>query len=696
LLAEEFQLFSESGKVGLKNDQGNVVLPPSFEALGWSDGSFSVIGQITGYKLNGNWGLINLKKEYITKAEFESLVFSGADRVVAIKKTNSVTRKSGSLTLTGEITIPFQYDAITLHGLRAVVMNKVGTEYRFGLTDLSNHVIIPVEYNNIYPVSSLRFAVENKKGKTALYADDGKQVTDFFIDSLSTFYRSYAIIFSDNKQGIINRDGIIVANPIYRAVQFKDDGTIKVLQPDNWKIINDQNKEVQSLNADELTAYEKDKYRISKSGKQGLIDRDLHEVWPLAYEYIGDPLNGFIPARKGNKWGLVSADQSEKIPFAFNDLRWDGTFAMALTVEMGKRYWSLFNVSTDSKSAKSYDSIERITDHYFRVRKNGYFGLLSESGNETVHCVYDSILELRNDLLIVKFRNQYGVISTKEFWILPPQDNSLQLVNADFYFERKGKITFLKSFRGDIIYFTENQLTVGDGFLLETQTDQSIKKIGYDGLAINEEQLPSPTLGTITTRNISATSDSGLQLFQGQGKFGFRDSRGRLLIPNRYDSAKPFSEQLAAFKLLGKWGYLNPEDKIIINPAYDAAGEFQGGYAIVARNGRAGLIDKSGVVRLSLNYDFIARLGDKLQLRLKGKTGIAKADGKVLIEPRYDYLRVLPNSQILVGLNGKFGVLSEDGLNVIPIMYKSLEYDRDKNLYLAHLQSDWTSFVPVK
>ena len=95
-LAADFQLFEESGKVGLKNEQGLVVLPPAFDALGWSDGSFSVIGQITGYKLNGNWGLINLKKEYITKAEFESLIFSGADRVVAVKKINSISRKAVS------------------------------------------------------------------------------------------------------------------------------------------------------------------------------------------------------------------------------------------------------------------------------------------------------------------------------------------------------------------------------------------------------------------------------------------------------------------------------------------------------------------------------------------------------------------------------------------------------------------------
>ncbi|MBK8290379.1 MAG: hypothetical protein IPK96_04865 [Flammeovirgaceae bacterium] len=37
----------------------------AFEALGWSDGSFSVIGDVTGYRLNNHWGILNLKKNLL-------------------------------------------------------------------------------------------------------------------------------------------------------------------------------------------------------------------------------------------------------------------------------------------------------------------------------------------------------------------------------------------------------------------------------------------------------------------------------------------------------------------------------------------------------------------------------------------------------------------------------------------------------
>src|SRR6516162_7450044 len=89
--AKQYQTFEENGKVGMKDDDGHVVLPPSFEALGWSDGNFSVVGEVTGYRLQGLWGIVNLKKEFVTAAEFERLVHSGGESIIARKKVNSVS-----------------------------------------------------------------------------------------------------------------------------------------------------------------------------------------------------------------------------------------------------------------------------------------------------------------------------------------------------------------------------------------------------------------------------------------------------------------------------------------------------------------------------------------------------------------------------------------------------------------------------
>jgi WG containing repeat len=678
--ADQFKLFEESGKFGLKDERGVVLLPPAFEALGWSDGRFSVIGQITGYKLNGGWGLINLKKEFITKAEFESLVFSGANRVVATKLVQGISRKAGSMTLTGEITIPFIYDAIALHGLRAVVMNKVGVDYRFGLTDLENKVILPLDFNTIYPLSALRFAVENTQKKIALFSDNGKALTDFFIDSISVFHRNFAIIQSQGKRGVVDATGSVVVNPSYRDIKLNDDGSIHALQVDHWKLIDTNSQEVKVLEADGLSLFTADHYRISRSGKQGLMDKNFGIVWPTAYDHIGPMKGGLITVKKNGKWGLLDLGQKEALPFAFDSLVFDGEFAFGLTNSLEKNGWTFINVADNVRSTKRYDAIKKLNGQYWKVEKGGYFGLLTHAGKETVHCVYDSIVERKDSLVAVVFKKQFGIISVAEDWVLPPQGLEVQLVNKEVYLEHQPKNTFLKSFRGDIVYFTENRLIVNENYLEEILPNGAIKKVGFNGLEIRNPEMTEPQGDEL---------DEGLQLFDGGGKFGFRDGRGRMIIPNRYDSAKAFSDGLAPFKLLGRWGYLNSKDKIVINPSFDFAGNFRSGYAIVSNRGRFGVIDKSGVVRLSLNYDSIIRSGSHLLIHVSGKTGLATLGGKIMVEPRYDILSVLPNGQILVCLDRKFGIISSDALNVVPMIYSSLQYDVTKNVYLAHLKSGW-------
>jgi hypothetical protein len=318
---------------------------------------------------------------------------------------------------------------------------------------------------------------------------------------------------------------------------------------------------------------------------------------------------------------------------------------------------------------------------------------LDKQGKEMAHCVYDSLSEVNDNLVSVKFKQRFGIITTNESWVLAPQQHRIRLVNADVYLEKRDGLEYLKSLKGDIIYFTSNPVMVHAYFMEERLPTGAVKFVNWSGqeiksgpgVAIRSTEIPQ-------TKSVEAFHD-GLQLFEGQGKFGFRDDRGRLIIPNRYDSAKHFSEGLAPFKLLGKWGYLNTDDKIVVNPTYDFAGYFQLGYARVISKGKYGLIDKQGKLQLATQYDSIIRVQDQLLVYENGKAGLATAQGRIVIQPRYDHLKILPNNQVVVKLNGSYGVIALDGLNIIPIIYDSLEYDPAKNVYLANLPAAWTTLT---
>ena len=77
----------------------------------------------------------------------------------------------------------------------------------------------------------------------------------------------------------------------------------------------------------------------------------------------------------------------------------------------------------------------------------------------------------------------------------------------------------------------------------------------------------------------------GLARFVVDGKFGFFDERGRVVIPHRFDFAEPFHAGLAVFceKCTreregehaavkgGKWGYVDRRGRVVIPAQYDEA-----------------------------------------------------------------------------------------------------------------------------
>src|ERR687898_524761 len=89
-VAEPYVRFEENGKFGLKNESGQIIIPAIYDALGWSNGSFSVTGKVTGYKLGATWGIVNVNNERVTKADYLSLTPADGSLIVATKKSSAI------------------------------------------------------------------------------------------------------------------------------------------------------------------------------------------------------------------------------------------------------------------------------------------------------------------------------------------------------------------------------------------------------------------------------------------------------------------------------------------------------------------------------------------------------------------------------------------------------------------------------
>jgi hypothetical protein len=58
------------------------------------------------------------------------------------------------------------------------------------------------------------------------------------------------------------------------------------------------------------------------------------------------------------------------------------------------------------------------------------------------------------------------------------------------------------------------------------------------------------------------------------GKYGFVDEQGKVVVEPRYDNARDFRLKRAAIERDGKWGFLDPDGKEVIPPKYDSVGDF--------------------------------------------------------------------------------------------------------------------------
>ncbi len=681
--AGDYAIFEENGKYGLKDENGKILINAAFEGLGWSDGSFSVIGEVTGYKQNQRWGLINLKEQRVTNADYLNLLPSGGDRFIVKKSLNAVTTKMGCIDLKGNLTVPFHYDGIKISGLRAVVFIKNGHEFKYGVITLNGDIVIPLVHKNIFLLNDLRYAVQNHENKTALFSEAGIRLTEFYIDSISSFIKNKAIIYEGYQQGIINREGIIEVKPQFREIKIESDKIIRARAMTKWSILSPENVIINSTACDDLIPNPLG-FSAKRIGQFGIWDNELNPLIPVSYSKIVQVEGDRIVAKKGNKAGLIQSDNSIVIPFQYDSIVVDERFVRIKNQLLGKASWQLWDIYGIKKSEKSYEYISPFNGKFFIVKNYERSGIVDRYGKEVVHCLYDSIMNFQNDQIVVKFHGHYGIIDFKANWLLPPQPYPVQLVDEEHYIINQSGTTHFKTFNGELIYFTDNKLSVDGYKLKEFLPDGTEKEISFDGITLKRTTSPK-----VDDTEIISAEHEGLRGIRRNGKYGFIDNEGRLRIANRYENISHFKDGLAAVKILGKWGFINTQDQIVINPSYDWVSEFSNGIAI-ARRSKFGLLNQKGEIVLETRYDSIKLLhtGNFLIFN-DGLVGLASMKGEVLIDPKFETLQDLENGYLIISRDGKHGVLKEYGLSVIPMIYDQLVYLKDSHKFLAKQDQPW-------
>lgn len=140
------------------------------------------------------------------------------------------------------------------------------------------------------------------------------------------------------------------------------------------------------------------------------------------------------------------------------------------------------------------------------------------------------------------------------------------------------------------------------------------------------------------------------------GKAGFINSKGKLVIEAKYEDAGRFSDNLAPVEFdNGKWGFIDTRGEVVINPTFDWAISFWEGRALIQIGAKWGYIDRTGRIVVEPKFDHADSFSEGLahvQLYEKRyKSGFIDKDGNWIIPPVWDGGSSFNSGRAQVGRN---------------------------------------------
>ncbi|WMN06026.1 WG repeat-containing protein [Marivirga arenosa] len=700
------EIFSQSGKKGIKNKKGSIILKPEYQDFGWSNGYKKAIGNSLGYQQNDLWGLMDNELNIITKPQFKSLTpFTNDLFITAEKSKYSKVIFYGLIKPNGRSKIKSIYRNLYPAANYLIAANKDKQTIYFGVLDADGKTVIPFKYFHIEYLNKNNFIVTKNNGSKELIKLNPKpELLLSNIDSVSTFKDGVAVVFKNGKQGLIRQDGKLLLPIEYKKIEWNEGKQIYVTPLDEWTAYKSNGIKLSKFYADSVF-YLNDSLLVKNTSSfaqiSNIVRNENHQVFHAKIKGVfGEK---FI-LEKSNQIFLAKDSSEIHLKKFSTKTSWTDD----LFIAQRKTYEGYENVIYN-KSGKSIiaDSAYAL-GQYLALKKGNYWGLFNHNLQEVIAPLYNHISQNGNHF-IVNFKNQYGVIDKENNWIIPPLYKSIYPIDDSHY---KLVDNYLMEFISDGSQKNEADLYYDfyDEYGIEINTENQSRLISINGdpftnykngvynghgnlgllLKNNSQHLLLNKSGDELFRindydTIIFTNDEYL-IIQKNNQWGFINEEGILRIANRYDSVRPFFNNRSAIKIRNSWGFINKQEEIVIQPYFQKVSDFENETAYVLFNGKYGVIDLEGNYIIEAEYDEIKKENGFYLLRKASKWGLANKNGKMLSYPSYDDITVEEN-HLRVKKYNTIRILNLAGNNLIDEQYESIYYDQDQNIFLAKKKS---------
>ena len=514
--------YTEPFKCGFIDSLGRVVIPAVYDGCDLFQNGLAQVWKKPNYGMINREGLVVVPFEYSTIDDFEDGYARGTSNITHrrhwidaqgnIKLSDPTTYADEDTApavdeeaifpskATAAIKLPFDRVYDMAEGY-FIVKNVVNFEDRYGAVDSLGHIVIPLQYDELlYLVAGLFTYRSNKKW--GLLNHKAEELTPPLSDDPLYYNKSNRFVglfrvLQNGLYGCVDTLGRLKIPVQYTAIQEFKDGLAKASVNNLYGVIDVNGREIVPFQykPDIYRPRENDYFEFSTVSKNASVyqfvfpNGKVTEAYDLAYNfYKGVALvsryqNGAQLWAAFNREGLEILPLSETYPefFSYNYLK---------VCDKASNCW-LLDIKTGATVGKRYARMYQKRDlPFYLVKFDRQFGMIDTLGREIIPAEMDTIF-YANDWVIALKSGKYALYDTLLNPVLPMEYEYINhYVAACFLTKKSGTWAFTPVDK------------------LHTQSQIS--------------------------------EDPGLKRINIQGKWGWTDSDGKLVIPGVFDATLPF------------------------------------------------------------------------------------------------------------------------------------------------------------
>ncbi len=469
-------------------------------------------------------------------------------------------------------------------------VNEKSSNLKFGLIDSLGNLVIPMEYNAIFPLNNTLMVQKDNKWGMINYENKILVTLSYDSYTLDRYHQSL------EPQKIVNvffltLNGTKNYNPSYSFDALFSAKDNELILLNNYDNLNHEYSWSQIERASKRFIV------ISKNGKKGLLNEHYQEIVPPNFEIFEFNRNskGLFRVSKSGKFGFLDRNFKEIIPLEYDYAESFQSDSTALVFKNG----AFYRINTNNKKLLNGDlnpnwkigDVGFVTNKNFVSVKTGdFFGILDESSNTMISpFIYDKV-------------------------ITPIQISSFLDKNKAFFREMKIELSD-KPDMIDELLFHQNKIIVKNfqnQYGVIDSTFQILIDFKYDNL----ESIPCALQYLLYSQN---------------GKKGVMDYSGKDLFNEVYEDVRydiHYEQERDIFKVKknGKWGVINFDNKLLVPFEYDSI-KFLGHWNrpkvklwVAEKNSIFGVVDENNTIFVPFEYKGISHLsGNNLWVEDKNK-----------------------------------------------------------------------------